>query len=96
MKKRKKKKKRTKYHEIVNSYRLVGSPASLYIERRNTMQNLKNTTKEQKEILSNAESILYTCKNDLGNFIESEVIKSDGKYYRLQATNKHITEFTEV
>ena len=60
------------------------------------MQNLKNTTKEQKEILSNAESILYTCKNDLGNFIESEVIKSDGKYYRLQATNKHITEFTEV
>ena len=60
------------------------------------MQNLKNTTKEQKEILSNAESILYTCKNDLGNFIESEVIKSDGKDYRRQATNKHITEFTEV
>ena len=60
------------------------------------MQNLKNTTKEQKEILSNAESILYTCKNELGNFIESEIIKSDRKYYRLQATNKHITEFTEV
>ena len=60
------------------------------------MQNLKNTTKEQKEILSNAESILYTCKNDLGNFIESEVIKSNGKYYRIQVTNKHITEFMEV
>ena len=60
------------------------------------MQNLKNTTKEQKEILSNYESILYTCKNDLGNFIESEVIKSNGKYYRIQSTNKHITEFTEV
>ena len=60
------------------------------------MKNLKNTTKEQKEILSNYESILYTCKNDLGNFIESEVIKSSGKYYRVQATNKCITEFTEV
>ena len=60
------------------------------------MQNLKNTTKEQKEILSNYESILYTCKNDLGNFIESEVIKSNGKYYRIQSTNKHITEFMEV
>ena len=60
------------------------------------MKNLKRTTKEQKEILSNAESILYTCKNDLGNFAESEVIKSNGKYYRIQATNKRITEFTEV
>ena len=60
------------------------------------MKNLKNTTKEQNEILSNYESILYTCKNDLGNFMESEVIKSDGKYYRIRATNKHITEFAEV
>ena len=60
------------------------------------MKNLKNTTKEQKEILSNAESILYTCKNDLGNFIESEVIKSNGKYYRIKANNKHMKEFTEV
>ena len=60
------------------------------------MQNLKNTTKEQEKILSNYESILYTCKNDLGNFMESEVIKSDGKYYRIKATNKHITEFAEV
>ena len=60
------------------------------------MKNLKNTTKEQKEILSNYESILYTCKNDLGNFVESEVIKSNGKYYRIRATNKHITEFAEV
>lgn len=60
------------------------------------MQNLKRTTKEQKKILSNAEIILYTCKNDLGNFIESEVIKSNGKYYRIRSTNKHITEFTEV
>ena len=60
------------------------------------MQNLKNTIKEQEKILSNYESILYTCKNDLGNLIESEVIKSNGKYYRIHATNKHITEFTEV
>ena len=60
------------------------------------MQNLKRTTKEQKEILFSYESILYTCKNDLGNFIESEVIKSSGKYYRILATNKHITEFAEV
>ena len=60
------------------------------------MQNLKRTTKVQKEILSNAESILYTCKNDLGNFMETEVIKSNGKYYRIQSTNKYITEFTEV
>ena len=60
------------------------------------MQNLKNTTKEQEKILSNYESILYTCKNDLGNLIESEVIKSSEKYYRIQATNKHITEFTGV
>ena len=60
------------------------------------MQNLKNTTKEQKEILSNYESILYTCKNDLGNLIESEVIKNNGKYYRIKATNKHITEFVQV
>lgn len=60
------------------------------------MQNLKNTTKEQKEILNNAESILYTCKNELGNFIEKEVIKHNGKFYKVQATNKHITEFAEV
>ena len=60
------------------------------------MKNLKKVTKEQKEILSNAESILYTCENDLGNFMEKEVIKSNGKFYRIQATNKHITEFTEV
>ena len=60
------------------------------------MQNLKKVTKEQKEILSNAKSILYSCKNNLGNYIESEVIKSNGKYYRIQATNKHITEFLEV
>lgn len=60
------------------------------------MQNLKNTTKEQKEILNNAESILYTCKNDLGNFMEKEVIKHNEKFYRVQATNKHIIEFIEV
>lgn len=60
------------------------------------MKNLKRITKEQKEILSNAESILYTCQNDLGNFIEKEVVKSNGKFYKIQAANKHITEFTEV
>lgn len=53
-------------------------------------------SKEQKEILSNAESILYTCRNDLGNFVEREVVKSNGKYYRIQATNKHLVEFVEV
>ena len=56
------------------------------------MKNLKNTTKEQKEILSNAESILYTCKNDLGNFIESEVIKSNGKYYLFDGNNLNLLE----
>lgn len=37
------------------------------------MQNIKNLSKEKKEILENAESILYACKNDLGNFREKEV-----------------------
>ena len=60
------------------------------------MRNLKRITKEQKEILSNAESILYFCVNDSGDFIEKEVIKSNGKFYRIQATNKHIKEFTAV
>ena len=60
------------------------------------MQNIKNLSKEKKEILKNAESILYTCKNDLGNFHEKEVIKHNGKYYRVQAVNKQITEFVEV
>lgn len=60
------------------------------------MKNLKNATTEQKEILNSAESILYTLKNELGNFTEKEVIKHNGKFYRVQATNKLITEFTEV
>lgn len=60
------------------------------------MQNLKKLTPEQKEILSKYESILYTCENDLGNWMEKEVIKHVSKYYRIQATNKHITEFAEV
>ena len=60
------------------------------------MWHFKRTTKEQKEILSNAESILYTCRNNLGNFKEKAVIKSNGSFYRIQATNKYITEFTEV
>ena len=60
------------------------------------MQNLKNITRQQKKILSNYKSILYTCENNLGNFIESEVIKCNEKYYRIQAINKHIAEFTEV
>ena len=60
------------------------------------MQNIRNLSKENKEILENAESILYTCKNDLGNFHEKEVIKHNGKYYRVQAVNKQITEFVEV
>lgn len=60
------------------------------------MKNLKKVSEEQKQILNDAVSILYFCQNDLGNFIEKEVIKSNGKYYRIQATNKHITEFVEV
>lgn len=60
------------------------------------MKGLIVVTQEQKEILSNAESILYTRKNDLGNIVEREIIKSNGKYYRIQATNKYITEFVEV
>ena len=60
------------------------------------MRNLKRATKEQKEVCTNGESILYTCKNDLGNWTESEVIKHDGKYYRVRTCNKHITEFAEV
>ena len=60
------------------------------------MQNLKNTTKEQKEILSNYESILYTCKNDLGNFIESEVIKSSGKYYIIRSMKDVEDALSEV
>ena len=60
------------------------------------MQNIKNLSEEKKEIFENAESILYACKNDLGNFREKEVIKCNGKYYRVQAVNKQITEFVEV
>ena len=60
------------------------------------MQNIKNLSKEKKDILIDAESILYTCKRSLGNFYEKEVIKHNGKYYRVQAVNKQITEFVEV
>ena len=37
------------------------------------MQNLKRTTKEQKEILSNAESILYTCKAETIYYIKQKL-----------------------
>ena len=47
-------------------------------------------------ILNDAESILYICKRYLGNLYEKEVIKYNGKYYRVQAVNKQITEFVEV
>ena len=63
------------------------------------MQNIKNLSKEKKDILNDAESILYTCytcKRYLGNLYEKEVIKYNGKYYRVQAVNKQITEFVEV
>lgn len=60
------------------------------------MKLLKDITAEQKEVIGNATSILYTCKNDLGNLQEKEVIKHNDKFYRIAATNKHITEFTEV
>ena len=60
------------------------------------MINLNGISKEQREICTKGESILYVCKNNLGNFEESEVIKHGGKYYRICACNKHIKEFTEV
>lgn len=60
------------------------------------MRNIKYLKKDKKEILENSESILYTRENKLGNFIEREVIKYKGKFYRIQAINKKITEFVEV
>lgn len=60
------------------------------------MINLKEISKEQREICEKGESILYVCKNNLGNFDESEVIKHGGRYYRICACNKHIKEFAEV
>lgn len=60
------------------------------------MQNIKYLSKEKKDIIKNGESILYTCENDLGNFCEKEVIKHNGKYYKIQAVNKRIIEFVEV
>ena len=60
------------------------------------MINLKEISKEQREICKAGERILYTCENDLGNFEESEVIKHGGRYYRICACNKHIKEFVEV
>ena len=60
------------------------------------MINLKGISKEQREICAKGESILYGCKNNLGNFEESEVIKHGGKYYRICACNKHIKEFKAV
>ncbi len=57
---------------------------------------LKGVNKERKAILKGSSSILYTSKHYLGNFIETEVIKSNGVFYKISATNKHLTEFTEV
>lgn len=72
-------------------------------KRRNCMRNIKNITSnqlritpEQREVLESGESILYTCENYLGNFKEKEVLKYNGKYYRVQACNKILTEYTEV
>lgn len=67
------------------------------------MRNIKNITSnqlritpEQREVLESGESILYTCENYLGNFMETEILKCDGKYYRVRACNKFLTEYTEV
>lgn len=67
------------------------------------MRNIKNITSnqmritpEQRKVLESGESILYTCENYLGNFMEKEVIKYEGKYYRVQACNKFLSEYTEV
>jgi len=60
------------------------------------MRNLKKITEEQKVICSSGKSIMYTCENKLGNFMEEEVIKHAGKFYHIKACNKHIEEFMEV
>lgn len=60
------------------------------------MKNIKKLSREERTILENGESILYTCKNILGNFEEKEVLKYNGKFYRIQATNKNTVEFLEV
>ena len=60
------------------------------------MENLKLISKAQENILKKSESILYSVRFCTGNMIEKEVIKHCGIYYRVCATNKYITEFTEV
>lgn len=60
------------------------------------MDNLKQLTVEQKDILEKSISILYTCKNESGNLQEKEVIKHKEKFYRITAINKKVVEFIEV
>lgn len=63
---------------------------------KNITSNQMRITSEQREVLESGESILYTCESYLGNFIEKEVLKYDGKYYRVQACNKILSEYIEV
>lgn len=60
------------------------------------MQNLKNIPEDQKHIIENSISILYTCKNESGNFNEKEVIKHNGTFYKITAVNKKLIELIEV
>lgn len=60
------------------------------------MQNLRGITTDQKHIIENSTSILYTCKNKSGNLNEKEVIKHNGKFYKITAVNKKLTEFTPL
>lgn len=61
------------------------------------MRNIKWVRKWKKEIIDNAESIMYARHRDINNNLqEREVIKYNGKYYRIEAWNKRLTEFTEV
>lgn len=60
------------------------------------MRNIKYARRWKRKIMENAESIMYACRNDDGNFEEREVVKYNGKYYRIEALNKRLKEFTEV
>lgn len=56
----------------------------------------KDLTKAQKEILENGTLVKYTCKNDLGNFLESAIVKYNSVVYIVELCNKFICEFRAV
>lgn len=60
-------------------------------------RNIKYAKKWQKEIIENAESVMYACRRDeFGDLERREVIKCNGKYYRIETLNRRLKEFTEV